>query len=180
MRRIVVLGNVGGGKTVLAHKLGDLLDIAAVEIDLFLQRAGTNPKSLEDFEQFLSETLQNDQWIIDGFASWPTLEKTLEKADSVIFIDLPLWRHIWHLMKRHVNSAFRPPAGYPADYPFFAISFQMYRMLMVIHVHSRPRFLKMLEAQANSSEVFHLRSTGEIGSFLEMVKERNETTAEHG
>lgn len=89
MKRIIVIGCPGSGKTTLAIKLGEKTGLPLYHLDAIWHRADRTNISRADFDARLAEILSRDEWIIDGNYS-RTLELRLLACDTVILFDLPL------------------------------------------------------------------------------------------
>lgn len=82
MKRIMVIGCSGSGKSTFALELGRITGIEVRHLDRLNWRAGWKEVSRNEFDRQLDEVLKKDSWIIDGNYS-RTMEKRLEKAQVV-------------------------------------------------------------------------------------------------
>ena len=82
MKRIMVIGCSGSGKSPFALELGRITGIEVTHLDRLNWRAGWKEVSRNEFDRQLDEVLKKDSWIIDGNYS-RTMEKRLEKAQVV-------------------------------------------------------------------------------------------------
>src|SRR5437870_13094901 len=99
MKRILVIGSGGAGKSYLARCLGENLGIDVIHLDrLYWQPNWTEP-SKEDWRATVEKILGAEEWIIDGNFGG-TMEMRIAAADTVIFLDLPRIVCIWRLLKR--------------------------------------------------------------------------------
>ena len=85
MKRIMVIGCSGSGKSTFALELGRITGIEVTHLDRLNWRAGWKEVSRNEFDRQLDEVLKKDSWIIDGNYS-RTMEKRLERLKS--FSDL--------------------------------------------------------------------------------------------
>ena len=88
MKKIIVIGCPGSGKTTFAEKLRDKTGLPLFYLDAIWHKPDRTHISREDFDARLGELLSLDAWIIDGNYS-RTLERRLAACDTVIFFDLP-------------------------------------------------------------------------------------------
>ena len=89
MKKIIVIGCPGSGKSVFSKALHTLTRIPLFHLDLLFWNADKTTVEKSVFRQRLSEILAKDQWIIDGnYAS--TMELRLQACDTVVFLDYPL------------------------------------------------------------------------------------------
>ena len=89
MRKILVIGCPGAGKSVFARRLRDALGLPLYHLDLFWHRADRTTVSEEEFDKKLGAVLQEERWIIDGNYA-RTLESRLAACDTVFLLDYPL------------------------------------------------------------------------------------------
>jgi adenylate kinase family enzyme len=87
VRRIAVIGNGDGGKSILAPALGQHLDIPVHEVDEVLWLADWRRAPLDEVAQTLEGWAAEDSWIIDGFGPWPVADRRMGRADTIIYVD---------------------------------------------------------------------------------------------
>ena len=89
MKRGIVIGCPGSGKTTFAKKLGDKTGLPLFHLDSIWHKSDKTHISREEFDARLSEMLALDFWIIDGNYS-RTVERRISACDTVFLFDLPL------------------------------------------------------------------------------------------
>ena len=89
LRRIVIVGTTGSGKTTLAKHLAGEFKVPHVEFDAFRHGSNWTETPDEEFKELLSEALRGDSWIADGNYTvarqvvWP-------RATMLVWLDYPL------------------------------------------------------------------------------------------
>jgi adenylate kinase family enzyme len=162
MTRVAVIGNAGGGKSTLCRRLSAARNLPYFSVDQMQWRPGWKPVPSEEFAVAHGDLLERPAWIIDGFGPWKEVEKRLGRADTIIFVDHPLWRHYWWATKRQVMGR---PDG-PEGCPMWPMTFQLYRMIWRLHRDLRPRLLAAIESRRMTARIFHLRSPKQMRAFL--------------
>lgn len=87
-QRVLVIGSPGAGKSTFARKLHNARDLPLVYLDTLWHKADQTTVSREEFDAKLDAILRRDRWIIDGNYA-RTLERRLERADTVFLFNLP-------------------------------------------------------------------------------------------
>lgn len=88
MKRVIVIGCPGSGKTTFAEKLRNKTGLPLYYLDAIWHKSDRTHISRDDFDARLEEILATDEWIIDGNYS-RTLERRLIACDTVFLFDLP-------------------------------------------------------------------------------------------
>ena len=88
MKKIIVIGCPGSGKTTFAEKLRDKTGLPLFYLDAIWHKPDRTHISRDEFDSRLSEIFALDSWIIDGNYS-RTVEARLSSCDTVFLFDLP-------------------------------------------------------------------------------------------
>lgn len=88
MKKVIVIGCPGSGKTTFAEKLSRATGLPLYYLDAIWHKPDRTHIARDEFDERLGEILDLDGWIIDGNYS-RTLEQRLIVCDTVFFFDLP-------------------------------------------------------------------------------------------
>ncbi len=104
-RRVLVWG--GGGKTTLAGKLGLKLGLPVVELDAIFWLPDWVERDRDEFRQLVRDTIagHDDGWVVDGQYVGVLGGDVLERADTLIWLELPFRTIFWRTFKRTVQRA---------------------------------------------------------------------------
>ena len=91
--RIAIIGNAGGGKSALARKLREILNLPVTHVDTIQYQSGWRRTPNDECDRILIEAAGKEHWVIDGFGNDDVIESRIDSADTVIFTDYPIWRH---------------------------------------------------------------------------------------
>ena len=104
MRRVAVVGSTASGKSTFAAKLAARLGVPHVELDALFWGPNWTPPDDDAFRAIVRREASADAWVLDGNYS-RFLPITLERADTVVWLDLPLGTCLWRVIARTVRRA---------------------------------------------------------------------------
>lgn len=166
MTRVAVLGNAGGGKSILARRLAAATELPLHPLDHLLWRPGWQAVPEAEFHTAHRALIAEERWIIDGVGTLESIRERLARCDTVILVDLPLWRHLWWAMKRQAACLVRPRPDGPPGCPMLPVTGRLLRMIWWIHLRLRPELLALAEASRSHARVCHLRRPRDLEEFL--------------
>lgn len=164
MKRVLVIGSGGSGKSTFARRLGELLDIEVKHLDRFYWRPGWTEPAKEDWLQTVAELVSGDAWIIDGNFSG-TLELRIRHCDTIIFLDMSRLLCLWRVVKRRLlyHKRSRPDMTEGCNEK---IDLEFLSWVWNYTKRSRPKVVRLLEEQSKSKQIVWLRSNAEVEKFL--------------
>ena len=169
MRRVVVLGSVGAGKTALALEISRRTELPVVHLDRLFWRAGWAPAPQDQARRRLAEASEGDRWILDGnFLSdeGEAEDRRFARADTVIFLDLPRRTCLWRVLRRRVRDRGRDRPDLPEGCSE-GLGPSVLRWIWTYPAVERPRVLRILDRLDPRVAVHHLRSRADVRRFLE-------------
>ena len=89
MKKVIVIGCPGSGKSTVSRTLHNKTGIPLYHLDMMYWNADKTTVEKSVFLERLSDVLEKDEWIIDGNYS-STMELRMAACDTVIFLDYPL------------------------------------------------------------------------------------------
>lgn len=88
MKRIMVIGSPGAGKSTFSRKLAEKTGLPLTHLDLIWHKSDRTTISREEFDDRLRALCAQEEWIIDGNYA-RTLEIRMAACDTVILLDYP-------------------------------------------------------------------------------------------
>ncbi|HSC88908.1 MAG TPA: hypothetical protein VLC09_16615 [Polyangiaceae bacterium] len=164
MKKILVLGSGGSGKSTFAVRLGAARGLEVIHLDARYWLPGWVEPTKEAWIETVDRALAGEAWVMDGNYSG-TLERRLAACDTVVLLDLPRWLCLLRVVRRTLawRGRARPDmaSGCPERFePKFLLWVWNYGS------RSRVRILEMLGRLAADKVVVRLRSRAEVARFL--------------
>jgi len=88
MKKVIVIGCPGSGKTTFSEKLSQCTGLPLYYLDAIWHKPDRTHISREEYDARLAEILAEEEWIIDGNYS-RTVEVRMQACDTVFLFDLP-------------------------------------------------------------------------------------------
>ncbi|MGO9421910.1 hypothetical protein [Roseiarcus sp.] len=169
MKRVAVFGNAGGGKSTLARRLAEVTRLPLYPLDTIQYQAGGGRVPHDDYLKAHADILRREAWIIDGFGCMTSAWERFSRADTLIYMDLPLATHFWWVSKRLIKGLFETPEGWPDDSPMWSSTLNSYRVIWLCHRRLTPQYRRLIVEAEASKRVHHVRSPAEAKELLEAV-----------
>lgn len=163
MRRIMVVGCPGAGKSWLAERVAASTGFALVRLDQEYWQPGWVAPSVDSWLKRVTELTQRPDWVMDG--NYPgTIEIRLPRADAIIFLDLPRWRCMASLLWRTLRHLGQTRPSMAANCP------ERFSLAFLKHVWQcraaiRPAIIAGIGRMRADQCGIILRSRSEISAF---------------
>jgi adenylate kinase family enzyme len=169
MKRILVIGSSGAGKSTFSRRLHEATGLKLIHLDKIYWKPNwveTTDKS--EWRRTLAEVLKGDEWIIDGnYGS--TLEMRLERCDTAILLDLPNYICTWRVFKRSViyRRRKRPDMAEGCAEKF---DWEFLKWTWNYPARSKPKVEELLKRFEGEKIIIRLKSKQEIENFFMKLK----------
>ncbi|SFF03292.1 Adenylate kinase [Paenibacillus catalpae] len=167
MKRIAIIGSGGAGKSTLARKLGQVLDLEVSHLDAMFWKPNWVGVPREEQIMVQNELVDRKEWIIDGNYGG-TLDIRLNAADTIIFLDYPRILCMYRAIKRSIQyrNKTRPDMGVDCKEK---IDLQFMKWIWEYPKTGKPAVLSKLQQLSNDKQVVILKSPGEARRYLERL-----------
>ena len=106
MRRIVVVGAPGSGKTTTAAEISRRLDVPRIELDALYWGPDWTPVDNDTLRERFGAAAARNEWVIDGnYFSAGSAEIVWPRADTIVFLDLRKRAVVRRLFTRTMRRA---------------------------------------------------------------------------
>jgi adenylate kinase family enzyme len=167
MTKVAILGNAGGGKSTLSKALSEAKDLPLYQLDKIAWNPGWVATPKQTFDREHDSIVEKDAWIIDGMSSLESIKRRMERADTIILIDNPLWIHYCWAAKRQFMCLFQDRPDFVEGCPMLPKTWELAEMIWRIDKHLRPTLIELMENQRDNKQVYHIQSPDELACFRE-------------
>jgi len=170
VKRVMVVGGPGSGKSTLAVKLGEITGLPVFHMDKIHYKSGWKMRSRDEKFRLATEIEAQKSWIFEGGLS-ATYANRAARADTVIWLDLPLPLRLARILKRRVqfNGKTRPdmadgcPERLKADYM---------RWVLTATPDMRKKIAQAI-ADAPHLKVHHIHTAKGADTWLKWLRDDN-------
>ena len=171
MRRVLVIGSGGAGKSTFAVALGERLGLPVIHLDAHFWHPGWVETPKAEWRERVAELTARDAWVMDGNYGG-TLPQRLAACDAVIFLDLPRTVCVWRVIRRVFQYAGQSRPDMAPGCPE-QVSLKFLWWVWTYRTRRRPDVLRRLSELPATTRVVILRSQREVEAFLLTASLRN-------
>jgi adenylate kinase family enzyme len=167
VRRVAVTASASGnGKTTVGRALAERIGAPFVELDALVHGPGWAEIPDEELRRILEPIVAGDRWVIDGGYRNKIGDLVLARADTVVWLDLPV--HVWlpRLVRRTVGRIRRDEPLWNDNRESWRSGFwgrdSLLGYALRMHFDRRRRYPRELAAYP----VIRLRTQAEVDRFV--------------
>jgi adenylate kinase family enzyme len=164
MKKILIIGSGGAGKSTLARALGEILKVEVLHLDRFHWQPGWIGLPKDEWQKTVEDLLKRDSWIMDGNFGG-TMERRLAACDTAIFLDFPRTLCLYRVFRRwlayrHTN---RPDM---TEGCHEKLDWDMAHWVWTFPERAKPQIEARLKKVEGEKTIIRLRSPKEVEKFL--------------
>jgi adenylate kinase family enzyme len=165
MRRILVIGSGGAGKTTAARSIAAAAGLPLVHLDRVYWHAGWQPTPVEQWTRMVDDLIAGEEWVIDGNYGG-TLPSRLARADAVVFLDVPRVTCLWRVIKRAARHRTRSREDIAPGCPD-RVTWEFARWIWSYPKKRKAGVLELLdEFERSGGRAIVLHDAGEVEAFV--------------
>ncbi len=165
MRKVIVIGCPGSGKSVFSRQLHAITGLPLYPLDLIRWRADKTFLPKEQMVEEVRKLVATDEWIIDGNYG-ATMELRMAHCDTIIFLDYPTEVCYEGIMARRGTARPDMPWVEPVD----EVDPEFVDFVLQYNAVNRPIVLERIQKYADGREVYIFQGREEAAAFLDSVQ----------
>jgi adenylate kinase family enzyme len=164
MKRVMIIGGPGSGKSVLAKRLHAITGLPLYHLDQLHWQPGWIAPPKDEWHALIAQLAARNEWIMEG-GYGNTFHIRMPRADTILWLDLPrriafprvVRRMALHFGRVRENAAPGCPERF--DWPFLKWAWTFRR-------EHAAKYHLALAAHASHATVMIFMSSREAGNFL--------------
>lgn len=153
MKKIVILGRGGAGKSTVAKQLSKITGIPSIELDKHFWKPGLIATPIGEWRQIQNKLIKGSTWIMDGdLGKYDALDIRLGAADTILVLDFSLFC----CLKRAIGRSRE--------------RFDFWWWLITWRWLSRSKIMRSIKTYAPKADVRIFHTPNELEQFIESVE----------
>ena len=167
MKRIMVIGCCGAGKSNFSKALHERLKLPLIHLDQHYWKPNWTESEAGEWAQKVTKLARGEEWIIDGNFGG-TMDIRIERADTIIYLDISTSKALFRILKRTFIYLGKIRPDMPANCPE-RISWEFIHYVALFNRTRRDKIFQKLYAQNQSKAVYILKTNKAIERFFNAV-----------
>ena len=164
MKKVLVIGSGGAGKSTFARRLGEVTGIEVIHLDKLYWKPNWIEPSKDEWLKAVENAIKEDEWIMDGNFGG-TLELRLAACDTAIFFDFPRIVCVYRVFKRWLKywNTNRPDMTEGCNEK---IDLKFLGWIWNFQKTTKPKIEERLKCFGREKTVIRLHSSKEVEDFF--------------
>lgn len=167
MRRVMVVGGPGSGKSTFARALSAKTGLPVFHMDLIHWLPGWVERPSAEKSRLTKKVHAKEAWIFEGGHS-ATYPERIAMADTLIWLDLPLALRLWRVLRRWAQYRGQTRPDLPENCPE-RLSFEFFWFILRTSAKQRRRHLATIVDPPAHLTCHHLHSPSMVTGYLANV-----------
>jgi adenylate kinase family enzyme len=164
MKRVLVIGSSGAGKSTFSRRLGEKTGLEVIHLDVLFWKPNWTESPRDEWLKTIENALEGDSWIMDGNFS-NTMEMRLKACDTVVYLDFPRTTCVYRILKRVVvyRKSRRPDMAEGCGEKF---DWEFTKWVWNFPTRTKPKVEALLKQCENEKTIIRLKSKQEVEDFF--------------
>ncbi|MCV3272994.1 P-loop NTPase family protein [Roseobacter sinensis] len=174
MKRVMIVGGPGSGKSTLARIMGEGTGLPVHHMDHLHWLPDWQERPRADKLALAHNIETSEAWIFEGGLS-ATYGHRAGRADTLIWLDLPVLLRLWRVTSRMIRhyGRRRPDMAEGCVEKLHGETFEFYHYIWRTRRTHRHRLQELIDRHPRLA-VHHLRSPAEVTAFIRHLPSRAE------
>lgn len=173
MKRVMIVGQPGGGKSWLAREIGARTGLPVHHMDMIHWQPGWVERPNAAKIAMARAIEAQEAWVFEGGLS-ATYDTRLARADTLIVLDTPLTLRIWRVLTRTLRSWGQSRPDLPENCPE-RFSLEFWGFIWRTRHSGRQRILHLADQAGPNTKVHILRNAAQVRRYLSTLDAACET-----
>ncbi len=168
LKKILVIGCCGSGKSTFSKKLQSILKIEVIHLDQYYHKPNWEEPEEEEWEKTVNKLVKKPSWIMDG-TYIESLDKRIEKCDTVIYLDYSILKCFFRVVKR-VFADYGKKRSDMASGCKEEFDLEFLKYVLNFNSKNRNNILKRLKGLNENKQIHIFRNDKQADKFLKEVE----------
>lgn len=157
----------------MSLELSRRLGVPYHSVDKGLWLPGWRFAPQEEFVRIHRGWMEEPGWVVDGWGDMALIAERLLRADAVVVVQHPLWRHCFWALKRQCAGILHRRSAGPDECPLARRSWQLVKAMRWIHRHGMPELERLIGGVCSPDSVHWVSSPRQLaGVVRELAPDR--------
>lgn len=168
MKRVLILGCCGAGKSTLARSLNKIIEVDIIHLDQEYWRPNWVETPKDKWNAKVKLLASRESWIMDGNYAG-SLDIRLPRADTIIYLDRSTITCLLRVLKRiwKYNGTSRPDMKHGCKERF---DWDFLHYVAVFNTVTRKKVLQKLSKLQKGQTLYKLSNDNEVNLFINKIR----------
>ena len=167
MKRVMVIGCGGAGKSTFSKKLGKLTSLEVIHLDQHYWKPNWTESTTTEWTKVVKDLSEKPEWIMDGNYS-STMDLRIPKTDTIIYLDYSTIQCLWRITKRILKykGQQRPDMSVGCKERF---DLEFYHYVATYNLVRRKKLLEKINRFKEEKEILVFKNDQESEAYLQKL-----------